>query len=130
MKRLSHLLIVVVVVASGLTGTGAQPAAAAPNDAAFSTSTGTLNVDHGGYLSKHDIVYNRPNTNPNHGLTVGNGRMGAMAWHANGLTMQLSNVDVSQQTAFGAGLLNLRTTPAMDSGYEPTSSGCPCGTAR
>lgn len=116
MRRLPHLLAVAVVVASGLSA--AVPAAAAPTDAAFSTSSGVLDVDHGAYLSKHDVVYNRPNTNPNHGLTVGNGRMGAMAWQQNGLTMQMSNVDASQQTAFGAGLFNLRTTPAMDTGYS------------
>jgi alpha-L-fucosidase 2 len=89
-------------------------ATASPTDAAFDTATGTLNVDRASYLSKHDIVYNRPNTNPLYGLTVGNGRMGAMAWQNNGLTMQVSGVDTSQQTAFGAGLVNLSTTPQQD----------------
>ncbi|MFE2757640.1 hypothetical protein ACFXGA_37125 [Actinosynnema sp. NPDC059335] len=93
------------------------PATAAPTDHAFNAATGALDVDLASYLAKHDVVYNRPNTNNLHGLTVGNGRVGAMAWQQNGLTMQVSNVDASQQTAFGAGLLNLATTPAMDSGY-------------
>ncbi len=84
---------------------------------AFNTSTGALNVDYPAYLSKHDIVYNKPNTNPNYGLTVGNGRVGAMVWSANGLTMQVSGVDTSQQTAFSGGLVTLATSPAMDSGY-------------
>ena len=97
-------------------------AVASPTDAAFNSSSGALNVNYGGYLSKHDIVYNRPNTNKLHGLTVGNGRMGAMAWHQNGLTMQVSGVDTSQQTAFGSGLVNLQTTPAMDSGYSRRTS--------
>jgi hypothetical protein len=96
----------------------ATVAVASPTDAAFNSSSGALNVNYGSYMSKHDIVYNRPNTNKLHGLTVGNGRMGAMAWHQNGLTMQVSGVDVSQQTAFGSGLVNLQTTPAMDSGYS------------
>jgi hypothetical protein len=30
-----------------------------------------------------------------YGLTVGNGKMGAMVWSANGVTMQVSGVDVS-----------------------------------
>jgi len=113
--RSIRLLSVAVFVGAALT---VAPAAAAPGDHAFSTSTGTLDVDYANYLAKHDIVYNRPNTNPNYGLPVGNGRTGAMAWAANGLTMQVSNVDASQQTAFGAGMVNLATSPAMDSGYS------------
>jgi alpha-L-fucosidase 2 len=102
----------------GLGVVSASTAVAAPNDAAFNSATGTVNVDYASYMSKHDIVYNRPNTNPLYGLTVGNGRMGAMAWQNNGLTMQVSGVDASQQTAYGAGMVNLQTTPAIDSGYS------------
>jgi alpha-L-fucosidase 2 len=101
-----------------LAGVPTATAAAAPNDAAFNTSSGVLDVDYASYLSKHDIVYNRANTNKLHGLFAGNGRMGAMAWHQGGMTMQVSGVDTSQQTAFGAGMANLTTTPAMDSGYS------------
>src|SRR5882757_3708900 len=109
--RSNRLLPVAVLVGSLFVPVVASaPAAASPTDAAFSASSGTLDVDYGSYLSKHDIVYNRPNTNPAHGLTVGNGRTGAMAWQANGLTMQVSNVDASQQTAFGAGMVNLATS--------------------
>jgi hypothetical protein len=32
--------------------------------------------------------------------------------------MQVSNVDASQQAAFGAGMVNLATSPAMESGYS------------
>ena len=39
---------------------------------------------------------------------MGNGRVGAMVWSANGLTMQVSGVDTSQQTAFSAGLVNFK----------------------
>jgi hypothetical protein len=85
-----------------------------PMGHAFNQTTGQLNVDYASYVSRHDIVFNKPNTDPIRALTVGNGRMGAMVWSANGLTMQLSNVDSSQQTAFGLGLANLATTPAMD----------------
>ncbi|WP_202532231.1 glycoside hydrolase family 95-like protein [Streptomyces sp. SID3212] len=113
--RLPVFLLALACLFGGLAG---APASASTTDAAFNSSTGALDVDYASYLSKHDIVYNRPNTSPVQGLTVGNGKTGAMAWQENGLTMQVSGVDTSQQTAFGAGLLNLRTTPAMDSGYS------------
>ncbi|HVQ97028.1 MAG TPA: hypothetical protein VMU51_38795 [Mycobacteriales bacterium] len=101
-----------------LAGAVSTPARAATTDAAFDAAAGTLSVDYAGYLSKHDIVYNRPNTNPVHGLTVGNGRTGAMVWSQNGLSMQVSNVDLSEQSAFAAGIANLTTSPAMDTGYS------------
>ena len=40
-----------------------------------------------------------------------------MVWSANGLTMQLNNVDGSEQAAYAAGLANLYTSPGMDSSY-------------
>ncbi|OLF05705.1 hypothetical protein BLA60_34915 [Actinophytocola xinjiangensis] len=52
-------------------------------------------------------------TRPAHGLTVGNGRTGAMTWQGNSPTSQMSTVDASRQAAFGAGLINLATTPAI-----------------
>jgi alpha-L-fucosidase 2 len=85
-----------------------------PNGHAFDRARGALNVDYASYLSKHDVVFNQPNTNPLHGLTVGNGRVGAMVWSENGLTLQVSNVDTSPQTAFSAGLVNFSTNPALD----------------
>jgi len=97
---------------AGLTVIPSAPASAAPTDAAFNSNTGALNVDRAAYLAKHDIVYNRPNTNPLHGLTVGNGRTGAMAWDQNGLTMQVSGVDLSQQSTYAAGNLNLQLDTA------------------
>src|SRR5882724_3508242 len=111
--RKTSLIAAVIMGLGVVTGSTAM---AAPTDAAFNTSTGMLDVDHASYMSKHDIVYNRPNTNPLFGLPVGNGRMGALAWQNNGLAMQVSGVDTSQQTAFGAGMLNLSTTPALESG--------------
>lgn len=92
-----------------------------PNSAAFDPSTGALVVDYASYLAKHDLVFKRPQPDPIQALSVGNGTTGAMVWNANGLTMQLSGVDTSPQTAFSAGLANLSTMPALDdavSGYE------------
>jgi alpha-L-fucosidase 2 len=110
---------------AGSAGSAASPAPGAadggtttriddPNGHAFDRARGALNVDYAGYLSKHDVVFNKPNTNPLHGLTVGNGRVGAMVWSENGLTLQVSNVDTSPQTAFSAGLVNFSTSPALD----------------
>jgi hypothetical protein len=88
-----------------------------PTGEAFDTARGVLNVDYAGYLSKHDVVYNKANTNPLYGLPVGNGRVGALVWSANGgLTMQVSGVDASQQTAFGAGNVSFTTSPGLDAG--------------
>ncbi|HTA91300.1 MAG TPA: carbohydrate-binding domain-containing protein [Polyangiaceae bacterium] len=88
-----------------------------PTGEAFDPTTGVLDVDYAGYLSKHDIVYNKENTNPLYGLRVGSGRLGAMAWSDSGnLTMQVSNVDDSPQNAFSAGLIHFATTPALDDG--------------
>jgi hypothetical protein len=90
-----------------------------PNAEAFDLRTGVLDVDYPSYFSKHDIVYRQPNTDPVRGLTVGNGRTGAIVWSQNGLTMQVSGVDTSEQTAFSAGLVTLQTTPALDGGAAP-----------
>ncbi|MFJ4849351.1 MULTISPECIES: glycosyl hydrolase family 95 catalytic domain-containing protein [unclassified Streptomyces] len=118
LRRLVRAALAAVCIMTATAVGLSAPAAAAPTEAAFDSANGALNVDRAAYMSKHDLVYNRPNTNPLHGLTVGNGRTGAMAWQNNGLTMQVSGVDTSQQTAFGAGLLNLSTTPALESGYS------------
>jgi len=56
---------------------------------------GNIDVDYAGYLSKHDIVYNQPITNPV-GWTVGNGEW-RHVWSANGLTMQVGGVDTSSK---------------------------------
>ncbi len=107
--------------AAGATG-GSAPVTTivdGPMGEAFDTVKGVLDVDYAGYLSKHDVVYNKPNTTPIQGLTVGNGRVGAIAWSQNGLTMQVSAVDSSQQTAFSAGLVSFTTNPALDAG-NPT----------
>jgi alpha-L-fucosidase 2 len=105
--------------ATGAAGTSAPGTTVVdgPTGEAFDTARGTLNVDYAGYFSKHDVVYNKANTNALYGLPVGNGRVGALVWSANnGLTMQVSGVDTSQQTAFGAGNVSFTTNPALDAG--------------
>src|SRR5678815_1868315 len=77
--------IAALVAAGTAVAVSAAPAAASTTDQAFNSSTGVLNVNYGAYLSKHDIVYNSQNTDPIKGLTVGNGKTGAMVWNANQL---------------------------------------------
>ncbi|MDC0714536.1 beta/gamma crystallin-related protein [Stigmatella sp. ncwal1] len=78
-----------------------------------------MSVDYAGYLSKHDVVFNAPITQPKSGLTVGNGRVGAMVWDtANGFTMQVSGVDASQEGFASQGLVSLSTTPGLNTGYS------------
>jgi len=83
----------------------------------FDQTKGVLSVDYGRYLSKHDIVFNKPITDPKNALTVGNGRVGAMVWNAKGITMQVTGVDASEESCFSEGWLNLSTLPGMDSNY-------------
>jgi hypothetical protein len=102
---------------AGAAGTTPTTVVDGPTGEAFDPARGALNVDYAGYLSKHDVVYNQPNTDPIRGLPVGNGRVGALVWSANGgLTMQVSGVDASQQTAFGAGNVSFTSAPALDAG--------------
>jgi alpha-L-fucosidase 2 len=83
----------------------------------FDQSAGVLSVDYGRYLSKHNLVFNKPITDFHNALTVGNGRVGAMVWSNKGLTLQVSNVDASEQSCFSSGLVTLSTLPGMDTGY-------------
>ncbi|GLX99172.1 hypothetical protein [Herbidospora sp. NBRC 101105] len=114
LRALPALALVGGLAAGGVV---TAPALASTTDHAFDQSAGALNVNRAGYLSKHDIVYNRPNTNPNYGLTVGNGKTGAMVWSQNGMTMQVSGADLAQQSTYAAGTLTLNTSPGLDTGY-------------
>ncbi|WP_225446129.1 glycosyl hydrolase family 95 catalytic domain-containing protein [Paenibacillus rhizovicinus] len=97
----------------------AGTAAASATTESFNTATGAMNVDYAGYLSKHDVVFNAPVTDPKSGLTVGNGKVGAMVWNAaTGLTMQVSGADASEEGFASGGLVNLTTSPGMDTGYS------------
>lgn len=112
-KRICAALLIACVLAAAAGGAWANT-----NTYAFNTNTGCLNVNYPAYLSRHDIVYTVPNTNPIAGLTVGNGRVGEMVWSTNGMMMQVSGVDISEQTQYGAGWVNFYTGPGMDTNYS------------
>ncbi|GAA2377121.1 glycosyl hydrolase family 95 catalytic domain-containing protein [Dactylosporangium salmoneum] len=115
-RRLALLAAATAVLGTLAAVAHGGSATAATTDHAFNQGTGVLDVDYAGYLSKHDVVYNSPQTNPIYGLTVGNGKTGAMVWNAGGLTGQVSGADLSEQSAYAAGTFNLNTSPALDSG--------------
>ena len=95
-----------------------EPSTAGLQSQSLNVDTGIIDANYAEYLSKHDVVFNRPVTDPQSGSTVGNGRVGAMVWNENGLTLQVSGVDASEQTAFSAGVVRLYTTPGMDTKYS------------
>jgi len=66
----------------------------------FDQTNGVLAVDYASYLSKHAIVFNKPITDSTSGLTVGNGRVGAVVWNSNGITMQVTGWMLRSKPAF------------------------------
>jgi alpha-L-fucosidase 2 len=50
-------------------------------------------VDYTGIIGRSDVVLQRPNQEPSQAMPLGNGRLGAAVWSANGLTVQLNRVD-------------------------------------
>ena len=104
--------VVALLVAVAALVAPASPAQASPTDAAFNSTTGALNVNYAGYLSKHDIVYNRPEHQPAarpDRRQRPDRRDGVERRTAS--RCRSSGVDLSQQSAFAAGLVNLTTTP-------------------
>ncbi|HEY9127678.1 MAG TPA: glycoside hydrolase, partial [Acidobacteriaceae bacterium] len=53
----------------------------------------TIAVDYAGVIGRSDIVLERPNLLPAQAMPLGNGRLGAAVWAADGLTAQLNRVD-------------------------------------
>jgi len=100
-------------------GSGAPPTASAgAGTQSIDLASGALDVDYPSYLSKHDVVFNQPVVDAQNASTVGNGRVGAMVWNEDGLRMQISAVDASEETAFSAGWIHLYTAPKMDASYS------------
>jgi len=95
-----------------------QHCPASADTQSLNTSTGGLDVNYAGYLSRDDVVFNTPITNPVNASQAGNGKVGMMVWNSNGLTAQVSGVDTSEQSAFSAGLVNFQTSPGIDTGYS------------
>ncbi len=113
-----YYLILAVLAIPVLESLGAATAEASTATQSFNTSAGVLDVDYESYLSKHDVVFNSLITEPKSGMTIGTGRVGAMVWNANGLTMQVQGVDASEQGFASQGLVNLYTNPGMDTSYS------------
>ncbi|MFF2482485.1 carbohydrate-binding domain-containing protein [Paenibacillus sp. NPDC058071] len=103
---------------AGWGGASIASAADIPNSEAFNGGAGVLDVDYASYLSKHDVVFQSPIADTKGSLMVGNGRVGGMVWDTqNGITMQVQGVDASQEGFASQGLVNLYTTPGLNTGY-------------
>ncbi|MDP4180687.1 MAG: carbohydrate-binding protein, partial [Bacillota bacterium] len=119
-KSLFVFIIIALIIISSINYGNFGIVNASSTTHSFNTDTGMLNVDYAGYLSKHDLVFNSPitGTSSTNAVPIANGRVGAQIWNTNGLTMQVTDVDNSQQTSFSSGLVNLYTNPGMDTGYS------------
>src|SRR5690349_15066668 len=62
-RRLALLAAATALVGSLVAVVHGGSATASTTDEAFNPGTGTLDVNYAGYLSKHDVVYNSPQTN-------------------------------------------------------------------
>lgn len=62
------------------------------NVVAFSGSS--MNVDHAGHVSQHDVVYLRPPTEGADGMPIGDGDLGAMVWCPGHLQLQMQKTDL------------------------------------
>lgn len=116
-RAVAYLLVAAVLLSSAVYTGGWFSAAGQAEQAltqSFDPATGRLDVDYASYLQKNDLVFNQPVKDPVQGVMVGNGRVGAQVWNANGLTMQVSGVDASENGFASQGQVNLYTTPAMD----------------
>ena len=94
--------VTAVVLAVGLVAAGGAPVAVAATTAARPAGPDSpttawdgerLAVDRLGLVSRSDVVLERPNRAPRESLPLGNGTLGAAAWTAEGLTVQLNRAD-------------------------------------
>jgi hypothetical protein len=86
--------------------------------AVIATATETTQASDGAQVASHnDVVYLSPARQGWEGLPLGNGRLGAQAWHPDGLMFQL-NTPLSG--VYGGALcrVRLRTTPGMLTGLK------------
>ena len=68
-----------------------QTAFAATDTTAW--QNGTLVMDTAGLVQRSNIVLQKPNTQPMQSMPLGNGVLGAAAWSAGGMTVQLNRTD-------------------------------------
>jgi len=67
---------------------------------------------------------------PSSGLTVGNGHTGAMVWKPERADRAGLGADLSEQSTYAAGLVNLAKSPRWTAGTARSSSACRCTTGR
>lgn len=77
-------------------GSAAAPRAARASATSATTTAwqrGGFHVDPAGVVSRSDIVLGQPNAQPAQSMPLGNGTLGAAAWAADGMTVQLNRND-------------------------------------
>ncbi len=79
----------------------------------FNSKTGYLEVDYKNWISKQDIVYNRPINDPPDAAMFGNGKAGAAVWNKDGLNLQITAVDASPHSCYSSGYLTFSTVPNL-----------------
>jgi alpha-L-fucosidase 2 len=90
-----RVLVVIGVLATAVPAFG--PAwAISPSRSTGPTTAwreGAFRVDARGLVSRSDVILGQPNLRPDQSMPLGNGRLGAAAWAAGGMTLQLNRND-------------------------------------
>ena len=89
-KWASTIIVVVLLIASSLS-VWTHSAWAATDTTAW--QNGHLVMDTAGVVERSNIILQQPNPQPTQSMPLGNGVLGAAAWSANGLTVQLNRTD-------------------------------------
>lgn len=79
----------------------------------FNINSGCLEVDYEKWISKQDIIFNQPIQEAWDASIVGNGKVGAAVWNAEGLNLEVTAVDASPHTCYSSGLITLKTEPSL-----------------
>src|SRR5262249_12708141 len=93
--RMVALLILAVIVIFTLVREGVPSALFAHASSGQTTAwnKGNFVVDTANVIERSNIVLGSPNTDANQSMPLGNGKLGAAVWAANGFTAQLNRVD-------------------------------------
>ena len=82
---------------------------------AYDAQSGRVAVDMGAFLSQHDVVYRALPTRPYpQAMPVANGRVGAMVWQENGLTMQVHAVDAAPHSSYSQARVRISSEPKVE----------------
>lgn len=82
---------------------------------AYDAQSGRVAVDMEAFLSQHDVVCRAMPTRPNpQAMPVANGRVGAMVWQENGLTLQMHAVDAAPHSSYSQARVRIASEPKVE----------------